>query len=304
MLKVRKRSDPASMIPDRKRPHGSPKVIIYHQSHYPNGEYLSMLPMATSGCGITHVIIAAIHVNHEPGDITLNDDPFLSPKSMKVWTETRQLQGCGIRVLGMLGGAAVGTFTRLDNDNVDVFNSYYEPLRECVKSSNLDGLDLDVEEEMSLRGIIRLIDRLRSDFGSDFLITLAPTASAMWGGRHLSGFSYDELEKQRGNHIAWYNTMFYCGWGSMQTTEHFERIMDHGWNPERIVVGLSTNPETNGWIHGEVLQFSLGAIAQKYPSLGGVMGWEYFNAIMANEGAPGEPWEWLQAISMILSLAS
>ena len=39
-----------------------------------------------------------------------------------------------------------------------------------IQSNNLNDLDLDVEEAMSLGGIIRLVDRLHADFGPSFII--------------------------------------------------------------------------------------------------------------------------------------
>ncbi|MCJ1429596.1 hypothetical protein MMC29_007511 [Sticta canariensis] len=56
---------------------------------------------------------------------------------------------------------------------------FVPPLRAAARHAGahtgLDGLDLDVEEAVSLASIIRLIDRLRTDFGrSRFRITLAP----------------------------------------------------------------------------------------------------------------------------------
>ncbi|OBT51568.1 hypothetical protein VE04_08384, partial [Pseudogymnoascus sp. 24MN13] len=73
---------------------------------------------------------------------------------------------------------------------------------------------------MSLAGVIRLIDRLRSDFGGGFIITLAPVATtrATRDPRaNLSGFDYADLESERGSEIAWYNAQFYCGWGDVRT---------------------------------------------------------------------------------------
>jgi hypothetical protein len=113
----------------------------------------------------------------------------------------------------MLGGAAKGSLTRLDIAS-PLFESYYLPLRDLIRARGLDGLDLDVEEPMTLVGIIRLIDRLRSDFGSEFIITLAPVAAALLSenpGHNLSGFSYETLEVMRGKDIGWYNAQFYCG---------------------------------------------------------------------------------------------
>ncbi|KAJ4306426.1 hypothetical protein N0V88_001227 [Collariella sp. IMI 366227] len=158
--------------------------------------------------------------------------------------ELRILQASGIKVLGMLGGAAPGTFTRLDTDDPTVFSAYYTPLAHLIRERALDGLDLDVEEPMSLRGIIQLIDRLRSDFGPDFLITLAPVAAALLRAEHnLSGFDYEALEVLRGGEIAWYNAQFYCGWGDCSNPAMYEMLLVKGWAAERIVVGLVTNPK-------------------------------------------------------------
>ena len=77
----------------------------------------------------------------------------------------------------MLGGAAKGTFEKLDSEDEDGFEAYYAPLRDVVRRLGLQGLDLDVEEEMSLRGVVRLVDRLRADFGGGFVITMAPVAT-------------------------------------------------------------------------------------------------------------------------------
>jgi chitinase len=127
-----------------------------------------------------------------------------------LWSEVRALQQAGIKVLGMLGEAHTGSFTALDGDEAS-FKAYYGPLRQMVSVTGLDGLDLDIEEDMSLAGIIRLMDRLKADFSNAFLIMLAPVATALQDKKHLSGFSYKRLEMAYGSCVAWYNTQFYCG---------------------------------------------------------------------------------------------
>lgn len=111
----------------------------------------------------------------------------------------------------MLGGAAKGAFApnTLDSTDEAVFERYYVAVRDVVRERGLDGLDLDVEEHCSLAGIVRLIDRLRKDFGPGFIITLAPVAPALLDvRRNLSGFDYEALEVMRGKEIAFYNTQF------------------------------------------------------------------------------------------------
>ena len=94
----------------------------------------------------------------------------------------------------MLGGAARGTFALLDGSDAS-FETHYRPLRDFLRTHTLDGLDLDIEEPMSLASVVRLIDRLRADFGPGFLITLAPVAMALvMEGRveNYAEFSYGE----------------------------------------------------------------------------------------------------------------
>jgi len=101
---------------------------------------------------------------------------------------------------------------------------------------------------------------------------------------HLSGFSYPELEcSVYGKEIAWYNTQFYCGWGDAFTTAWYDTIIAAGWKPEKIVMGVVTNPGNGG---GYVDVGRLAEVAkqlrQRYNKVGkgfgGIMGWEYFNA--------------------------
>lgn len=216
----------------------------------------------------------------------------------------------------MLGGAAVGTFARLDStDNVsdEWFQAFYQPLREMVLLTGLDGLDLDVEEEMSLSGIVGLIDALRADFGEEFLITLAPVAAAMEyrNGEvlakrtNLSGFDYFELEEVFGENVDWYNVQFYCGWGDASSSAQYERVVAKGWPPEKLVFGLSTNESSApGWVPDDIIRETLLAIKAKFGDrFGGVMGWEYWNSV-SSVNPFGEHASWVKLMSDILRPAT
>lgn len=209
------------------------------------------------------------------------------------------MQDIGVKVLGMLGGAARGSFQRLDGGEWE-FEAYYGPLRDMIRRHRLDGLDLDVEEEMSLGGIVRLIDRLKADFGPGFLVTLAPVATALQGRPHLSGFDYEALEVMRGSSVAWYNAQFYNNWGRLESFVDYDAILRRGWRPEKVVVGVLTSPGNgNGFIDTEELKRTVAALSQFYRGFGGVMGWEYFNSL---PGGEGRPWEW--ALGMMESVRS
>lgn len=318
------------MPPTTPPPPLQPRVICYHQTHYNRaGEYVSILPLLTETTtdviAITHLILAAIHLNDRPGDIHLNDDPPASPKLAPLWHEVRVFQDVGVKVLGMLGGAAKGSFQRLDQgrsgsgnqaaesspSELSSFERYYTPLRDMVRTYGLDGLDLDVEEDMSLAGIIALIDRLRGDFGPGFLITLAPVAAALHRAPlpHLSGFSYSALEAQRGTSIAWYHVQFYNHWG-VPTAHDYDAIVSSPspppsssaaassttttWDPAKIVVGVLTSPlNGHGYVDLQVLIHTLMGLKGRYPRFAGVVGWEYFNSL---PGGAERPWEWADAM--------
>jgi len=278
-----------------------PRVVLYQQTHHRpnNGPPVSLLPLISNNTGVTHVIVAAIHINEEPEAITLNDNHPDHEKFNTLWGEVAWVQASGVKVLGMLGGAAKGSFERLDGEDPVRFEAYYTPLRDMVRKHRLHGLDLDIEEPTSLSSTVRLIDRLRADFGPDFLITLAPVATALLVNQpHLSGpsFNYHELERQRGHEIAWYNTQFYNGWGDASTTFWYEAIIATGWKPEKVVLGMLTNSSNGGSGHVALpqMQSVLRALRSRHPSFGGVMGWEYFNAL---PGGQERPWQWAGIMS-------
>lgn len=211
------------------------------------------------------------------------------------------MQATGVKVMGMLGGAAQGSYQKLDQ-GVEEFEAYYCPLRDLIRARNLDGLDLDVEEEMSLDGIMRLIDRVKMDFGDGFIITLAPVATALVRGmKHLSGFDYHELEAAKGSKISWYNVQFYNGWGHMLHVGIYDIIMLQGWRPDKVIIGLLTNPAngSQGYVPMETMSYVLATVLMKYPSFGGVSGWEFFNAM---PGGAAKPWEWAASISLIMGM--
>lgn len=266
-----------------------PRVIVYHQTHLHQDMLVSLAPLLSNPSGVTHIYIAAIHLNGN-GSITLNDDHPDSERLKPVWQDIEAAQAAGIVILGMLGGAAQGSFRRLDS-SPELFEEDYRPLYTLVQNHNLSGMDLDVEEDMSLNGIIRLIDRLRIDFGPSFLITLSPVASAMIPGRrHLSGFDYFRLEALRGHEIAWYNVQFYCGWADASNMYHYDLMIAHGWSARKLVLGLSTAPSNaHGFVDLQRTRDVLKVLRAAYPDFAGVAGWEFFRSL---PGGEGHEWAW------------
>lgn len=270
------------------------RVVVYYQTTQANNSataHISLLPLVDSApeVSVTHVLIAAIHIQDD-ATIHLNNEPPDNAMFDAVWTDAAQLQANGVTVMGMLGGAAAGSYRRLDGDDAS-FEKFYAPLHDMIGTYNLQGLDLDVEESFSLDGVIRLIDRLKKDFGNDFIISLAPVASALTeGGGNLSGFNYFDLEEQRGSSIAFYNAQFYYGWGDASSAGDYEAILDDGFPAEKVVLGLVTDPSNGyGFVSLDNEAPVLQELTSENPTFGGVAGWEYFNSL---PGGSSSPWEW------------
>ena len=97
-----------------------------------------------------------------------------------------------------------------------------------------------------LDNIVTPIQRLRTDFGKDFIITLAPVARALKGGANISDFDYQTLEQNYGDEIGWYNAQFYSGYGSMSDPKDYNDIvMNCPLDPSRLVA-ITLSNEVNG----------------------------------------------------------
>ncbi|KAG5952838.1 hypothetical protein E4U53_007770 [Claviceps sorghi] len=277
-----------------------PRLVVYFQTtHDWAGRPISMLPLVNKkGIALTHLIVCSLHVN-EKGEIHLNNYPPSHPIFSTLWNETKVMKNAGVKVMGMVGGAAPGSFTtRTLDGNQATFAKYYGQLRNVIIRFQLQGLDIDVEQYMSQRGIERLIDQLHKDFGRDFIITLAPVAGALRGGGNLSGFDYKYLDARRGSKISFYNSQFYSGFGTMASTTDYTSIVSHGFAASRVVAGQLTSPRNGGgYVPYSKLNATIMALRSKYGLVGGVMGWEYFNS---QPGDTAEPWKWAQIMTQIL----
>lgn len=270
-------------------------TAVYYQTQYDGDRYVSPKAITDHGAPVSDVIVGALHLN-SPTDVRLNDDAPNDPKFSQMWQDLADMQGKGVRVEAMVGGAAQGSFQKLDTE----FDKYYPALKNVIDTYHLDGVDLDVEETMSLQGMERLIGQLRADYGPEFTITLAPVASALSGGGNLSGFSYEDLYRDKGSDISWFNAQFYNGFGEPSSTSDFDAIVNRGVIPaEKISVGALTNPANggSGYVDVPTLQNTLRQLGEEHSSFGGVTGWEYFNARPAGGS---DPWQWVSDVASAL----
>jgi hypothetical protein len=279
-----------------------PRLVIYFQTtHDAEGNPISMLPLIQEqGIALTHLIVCSLHINLN-STIHLNDYPPSDPSFYTLWNETKIMQNAGVTVMGMIGGAAAGSFTNetLDGDDA-TFEYYYGQLHDVISTYGLQGMDLDVEQSMSQSGIERLVARLYSDFGSGFQVTLAPVGTAMMfsGGTGLSGFNYNALDAAEGPEIAFYNVQFYNGFGDLDNPTDYEDAVNNGYSPSRLVAGQVTSTSNGGgFVDFPTLNQTVIDLRNQYGQIGGIMGWEYFNSL---PGGTSAPWEWAQDMTEIL----
>ena len=241
---------------------------------------------------VTHIHVSSIHFgNNKDGSpyIHLNDEPPTSKIFEPVWKECYEASATGIKIILMVGGAG-GAFSYL----FDQFDTYYPLLKKCIESQPcIRGIDLDIEESVSLDNVKMLIRTLTTDFGQDFIITMAPLGgSLMEDDEGMGGFVYKTLyESPEGQMIDYFNGQFY---GSF-SFDSYDKAIQNGYPEEKVVMGMQStqfNKETFTKALEEVTK-----IKQKYPNFGGVFNWEYFSS----PPDPNIPSEWAVEMNQVIN---
>lgn len=285
----------------------TPRLIQYVQTFHPENNkngHLSLLPLIQQNTGVTHVILAAMHINGPNGNITLNDDSPNSTIYDRTWSEAATLQNNGVEVMVMVGGAAQGSFagSLCDNQTGAVQDDYYLGLESMLKYHKVDGLDIDIEEPVPLACPVNLVNRIRADFGSDFIITMAPVASDLTqsGGSALADFSYTKFDQSSaGKNLDWYNGQYYSGFVVGSIEGSYEDAIKNSYSPSRIVMGvLDSKNDGSGFVGLSHLEETIANLKSQYSNFGGADGWEYFDA--GSSDRLSKPWMWTKQIGKAL----
>lgn len=179
-----------------------------------------------------------------------------------------------------------------------------------LREHNIQGLDIDIEESVPISMPLRLLRQLNSDLGTDFILTMAPVASALLrNGSGLHGFPQKDMDDQaleparpNGKLVSWYNAQFYNGWGDASSTAMYDQIISEGgWAADRIVMGVLTNPGDggSGFVKLPTLKSVVGSLGAKHASFGCAVGWEYW-AAGTGDGMQ-YPWMWVKELGDVIS---
>jgi len=243
------------------------KTIYYYQT------FVGLHKLMNHLQDIDVIIVSSIHFGKDKAGkkgIYLNDNIPYDPLFNELWLETHEASDQGVTIMFMMGGAGLA-YGELFSD----FETYYPLLKTLItEKSWIKGIDLDIEESVTLDNVKMLMNRLIKDFGSDFIITMAPVSpSLMHDGSSMAGFSYKELYlSEEGKHIKWFNTQCYYSFSK----NTYDLIIQNGYPPEKIVMGMESgqfDEKTFSKAIHEVIK-----IKDEYPDFAGVFDWEYLNA--------------------------
>ena len=250
------------------------QLILYYQT------FISLKPLFDNNTLPTHIQISSIHFGKNENQnpyIHLNNQPPNSPIFDSMWKEIKIAHNLGVKIKLMIGGAGLAFQEMFSN-----FNLYYEMLKNVLTSHPyICGVDLDIEENVNLNDVIKLVNTLKTDFGNDFLISFAPVAFALQKNRTgMGGFLYNDLMNAIGDKIENLNTQFYYDF----SIESYNEVIQNGYKPSQIILGMTQN-NTNEF---EIVN----DLCKKYKDFKGIFFWEL--VLLDN------PVEWIKKIKKIL----
>jgi len=243
------------------------KIIYYYQT------FVGLEKLKVN-CYANHLMISSIHFGDN--NIYLNDNDPDDEKFKQLWEETESLPEKGVHISCMVGGAG-GAFTELFSN----FDVYYKKLSNFLISKPwIQGINLDVEETVTMENIKKLISKIRGDFGENFLISMAPVSSAVENDQPgMGGFVYKDLfNSTEGKMIDFLNCQCYDSF----SLETYKNIIDNGYPEDKVVMGMMSGQFTDDSFVSVIHD-----IKEKYPDVGGFYDWEYLDA-PPNKNDPSE----------------
>lgn len=244
----------------------APRIIVYYQTF--NG--IQKILDRPKNNNITHIHLSSIHFGKDEnniGYIHLNNNSPYDKIFDSVWEDMGKANEMGIKIILMIGGAG-GAFTDLFQD----VEYYYGLLYKLIKNKPIiKGLDLDIEEIVDLKNVKKLINRVKVDFGQDFIISVAPIQSSLeYDSQGMGGFIYkDLLNSPEGKLIDYFNGQFYSDY----TLYAYDKVVNNKYKSENIVMGMLGS--TKDIMDSNFKQVK--SIYKKYgDKFGGVFLWEYY----------------------------
>jgi len=241
----------------------SKKIIYYYQTF--NG----LKSILTPDTKVTHIHLSSIHFGTDENNnpyIHLNNNNPNDKIFDSVWEDIKKAKQLGIKIILMIGGAGGAFQTLFSNIHI-----YYSLLKELIleKQDLIDGVDLDIEEIVSIDDVELLILQIKKDFGRSFIITMAPVQYSIENDvPGMGGFIYKDLYNNCGHLIDYFNVQCYNDY----SLEAYNQMIKNGYPEEKIVMGSISSQNFNSNLN------VLKQIVKNYNNFGGVFNWEYYDA--------------------------
>lgn len=229
-----------------------PRIQAYYQ--YPDD-------LGDISSHVTDIILCSIHFG--PNYIHLNNHDPNDPRNDSMWQNVDLANRKGVDIWLMVGGAG-GAFQVMFQD----FEKYYQMLHNLIQTRRMiTGIDLDVEEEVELEDMVKLVIRLKNDFPV-INLSFAPLGISLVYPLEpgMGGFCYQDLEDKVGQHIDQYHAQMYFEDFRATTLVQISKNFD----PKRIVVGMM-GTQNMEQVSDQIKDMQ---VATKN-TLGGVFVWNY-----------------------------
>ena len=239
------------------------RIIYYYQT------FTDLSPILVPNSPVTHIHLSSIHFGTDENNapyIHLNDLSPYDAKFDSVWEDLKAAKELGIKIILMVGGAG-GAFQDLFSN----YDTYYSLLKELLleKQDLIDGVDLDIEEIVSIDDVELLILQLKKDFGGSFIITMAPVQYSIENDvPGMGGFIYKDLYNNCGHLIDYFNVQCYYDY----SVNAYKQMIKNGYPEEKLVMGSISSQNFNSNLN------VLKQIVKNYNNFGGVFNWEYYDA--------------------------
>ena len=234
------------------------------------------------------VLVSSLHFGYDAGSpyIHLNDWVPDDARYRFLWTRLPLLKRRGVKVLFMMGGAG-GAFT----DLFENFHTFYGLLSDFLTAHEnvIDGLNLDVEENVNLNHFQYLVLKLKQDF-PNLELSLAPVVDELLNPTvpgAFSGFAYQDLFDTVGDCFSQVYVQMYAGSFTCKTFEKLVQIFT--LDPAMLVPGMLSGDFVGQGAFDVALmnakQMNQFCKDRGFP-FGGVFVWEYSDAPPAGELCP------------------
>ena len=219
-------------------PYHLPRIIVYHHCLLTeSGVPISLRPLVQQETVIAALILGIFYIRMDAQMIEMlepeanNDGSFvvyLNEHAIEdliledVWNDVKYLQTAGVKVIGSLdmceeGPRPQGNQSLFGSCDDLTFERSYKALNDLVNLKSLNGINLGVEglsdvvdtqDKMVLvRTASRLIDRLRNDFGPNFIIMMTASVQALLNSdtdQERTRIDYRTSKRQSGYLVNWY----------------------------------------------------------------------------------------------------